>query len=137
MSNMTNMNNINNFENIYYEDIKNDIINIYSKNKLYFTKSECKTIIDVIYNLLFDENITNKNFILLFSYLNPDSNDNILISNPNLNTIINAFIIAFDVNFITNKPDFNDKICIKMGKNLLPSSFYIKYNTENSNSNNS
>jgi hypothetical protein len=117
-----------------FNDIKNDLINIYSKNKLYFTKSECKNIIDTIYNLLFDENITNKNFILLFSYLNPDSNDNVSFSN--IESIVNAFIIAFDVNFITNKPDFNDKICIKMGKNLLPSSFYIKYNNDNSNNSN-
>jgi len=115
--------------------IKSNIINLFSKNKLFFTKSECKIIIDSIYNLLFDENISTKNFIILFSFLNPDSSDNVSFSN--IDPIINAFIIAFDVNFITNKADFNDKICIKMGKNLLPSSFYIKYNSDLSNSNNS
>jgi hypothetical protein len=40
--------------------------------------------------------------------------------------IVKALIVCFDVNYITNSSSFNDKVCIKIGKFLLPNSYYIK-----------
>lgn len=105
-------------------DIADDIINIFSANKVHLTKLECKKILNVIFEALFDEKLKNKNFEYIFNLLSKNSNDYVL--KEDLEPIVKALIVCFDVNFITNNNSFNDKVCIKIGKYLLPNSYYIK-----------
>lgn len=105
-------------------DIADDIINIFSENKEFLTKNECKKILNIVFEALFDEKLKNKNFEYIFNLLTKNSNDT--ISKIDLDPIVKAFIVCFDVNFITNSVSFNDKVCIKIGKQLLPNSYYIK-----------
>ncbi len=48
------------------------------------------------------------------------------INKCDLEPIVRSMIVCFDVNFITNSNSFNDKVCIKIGKHLLPITYYIK-----------
>jgi hypothetical protein len=105
-------------------DIADDIINIFSTNKLHLTKLECKKILNVIFEALFDEKLKNKNFEYIFNLLSKNSND--IVHKNDFEPIVKALIVCFDVNFITNSNSFNDKVCIKIGKFLLPNSYYIK-----------
>ena len=105
-------------------DIADDIIKIFSANKIYLTKLECRKILNVIFEALFDEKLKNKNFEYIFNLLSKNS-DNTVHKND-LEPIVKALIVCFDVNFITNSNSFNDKVCIKIGKYLLPNSYYIK-----------
>lgn len=105
-------------------DIADDIIKIYSSNKESLTKLECKKILNIIFEALFDEKLKNKNFEYIFNLLSKNSNGNIYKND--LEPIVRALIVCFDVNFITNSTSFNDKVCIKIGKFLLPNSYYIK-----------
>lgn len=105
-------------------DISNDLIKIYSENKEYLNKSECRKILNIIFEALFDEKLKNKNFEYIFNLLTKNSNGNVY--KDNLEPIVKALIVCFDVNFITNTSTFNDKVCIKIGKILLPNSYYIK-----------
>ena len=73
---------------------------------------------------MFDEKLKNKNFEYIFNLLSKNS-DNTVHKND-LEPIVKALIVCFDVNFITNSNSFNDKVCIKIGKYLLPNSYYIK-----------
>jgi uncharacterized membrane protein YheB (UPF0754 family) len=107
-------------------DIGDNIIKIFSTNKEYLTKNDCKQILNIIFEALFDEKLKNKNFEYIFKLLSSTS-DNIITKN-NMYPIVKALIVCFDVNYITNSNSFNDKICIKIGKYLLPGSYYIKKN---------
>ena len=66
----------------------------------------------------------NKNFEYIFNLLTKNSDGNVY--KPELEPIVKALIVCFDVNYITNSTSFNDKVCIKIGKFLLPNSYYIK-----------
>jgi hypothetical protein len=105
-------------------DIADDIIKIFSANKEYMTKSECKRILNIIFEALFDEKLKNKNFEYIFNLLSKNSNG--YVYKTDLEPIVKALIVCFDVNYITNSTSFNDKVCIKIGKYLLPNSYYIK-----------
>lgn len=105
-------------------DIGDDIIKLFSANKEFLTKNECKRILNIIFEALFDEKLKNKNFEYIFNLLSKDSNN--CVYKNDLEPIIKALIVCFDVNYITNSTSFNDKVCIKIGKYLLPNSYYIK-----------
>lgn len=109
------------------DDITDDVMKIFSSNKKYLTKDECKNILNVVFETLFDEKLKTKNFNYIFNLL---SSNNEYLEKKDFEPIINALIVCFDVNFITNSNSFNDKVCIKIGKHLLPSSYYIKKNDE-------
>jgi hypothetical protein len=110
------------------EDITNDIISIFGSNSEFLTKNECKNILNIVFESLFDEKIKNKNFNYIYKLMSK-SDDN-LIYKKDLEPIVRSFIVCFDVNFITNSNSFNDKVCIKIGKHLLPVSYYIKKDKE-------
>jgi len=104
--------------------IADDIIKLFSANKEFLTKVECKKILNVIFEALFDEKLKNKNFDYIFNLLSKNSNGSVFKND--LEPIVKALIVCFDVNYITNSNSFNDKVCIKIGKFLLPNSYYIK-----------
>ena len=110
------------------DDISTDLINLFSLNKDFFTKNECKNLLNIIFEALFDEKLKNKNFNYIFDLLSTDSKN--FITKNDIEPIIRALIVCFDVNFITNSNSFNDKVCIKIGKHLLPNSYYIKKSNE-------
>jgi hypothetical protein len=105
-------------------DISNDIIKIFSANKECLTKAECKRLLNIIFEALFDEKLKNKNFEYIFNLLAKNSNN--CVYKNDFEPIVKALIVCFDVNYITNSTAFNDKVCIKIGKYLLPNSYYIK-----------
>ena len=107
-----------------FEDISHDIINIFSKNKKTFDKNECRNILNIIFESIFDEKLKNKNFNYIYNLINKNSKT--FITKIELEPIIKALIVSFDVNYITNSLSFNDKVCIKIGKYLLPTCYYIK-----------
>jgi hypothetical protein len=109
-----------------FSDIADDIINIYSLNKKFLTKIECKKILNVIFEALFDEKLKNKNFEYIFNLLSKNNNKGVY--KTDLEPVVKALCVCFDVNYITNSNSFNDKVCIKIGKFLLPNSYYIKKN---------
>jgi hypothetical protein len=111
-----------------FEDISHDIINIFSKNKKTFDKNECRNILNIIFESIFDEKLKNKNFNYIYNLINKNSKT--LITKTELEPIIKALIVSFDVNYITNSNSFNDKVCIKIGKHLLPICYYIKKNND-------
>ena len=104
--------------------IADDIIKIFSENKEFLTKNECKKILNIIFEALFEEKLKNKNFDYIFNLLSKNSNG--CVFKNDLEPIVKALIVCFDVNYITNSTSFNDKVCIKIGKFLLPNSYYIK-----------
>jgi len=109
------------------EDITEDIVKIFSSNDEYLTKNECRNVLNIIFEALFDEKLKTKNFNYIYKLI---SNDNDKIQRKDLDPVIRSFIVCFDVNFITNSSSFNDKVCIKIGKHLLPTTYYIKKNNE-------
>ena len=106
------------------DDVSIDVLNLFSSNKEHLTKRECKNLLNIIFEALFDEKLKNKNFTYIYNLLSKDSND--YINRADMEPIVKALIVCFDVNFITNSNSFNDKVCIKIGKHLLPNSYYIK-----------
>ena len=110
------------------EDISLDIINIFSKNKETFDKNECKYILNIIFESIFDEKLKNKNFNYIYNLIN--KHNKTYITKTDLEPIIKALIVSFDVYYITNSNSFNDKVCIKIGKHLLPICYYIKKNND-------
>jgi hypothetical protein len=111
-----------------YEDISQDIINIFSKNKKTFDKNDCRCILNIIFESIFDEKLKTKNFNYIYNLINKNSKT--YITKEELEPIIKALIVSFDVNYITNSNSFNDKVCIKIGKHLLPVCYYIKKNND-------
>ena len=110
------------------DDVSCDLLNIFSSNKESFTKNECKNLLNIIFEALFDEKLKNKNFNYIYNLLSKDTDCD--INKSEIEPIVKAMIVCFDVNFITNSNSFNDKVCIKIGKHLLPNSYYIKKNGE-------
>lgn len=109
------------------EDITNDLFKIFGSSEEYLTKSQCKNILNVVFETLFDEKLKNKNFNYIFKLI--AKNDDKILRND-FEPIVKSFIVCFDVNYITNSNSFNDKVCIKIGKHLLPVSYYIKKSNE-------
>jgi hypothetical protein len=111
------------------EDVTEDIIKIFSSNKSeYLNKNECRNILNIIFEALFDEKLKTKNFNYIYKLISNDDDEKIY--KKDLDPIIRSFMVCFDVNYITNSSNFNDKVCIKIGKHLLPTTYYIKKNNE-------
>lgn len=121
----------NNFE-LYdmenFEDITNDLLKIFGCCGEYLTKTECKNILNIVFETLFDEKLKTKNFNYIFKLISKSNENKIL--KKDFEPIVRSFIVCFDVNYITNSNSFNDKVCIKIGKHLLPISYYIKKSNE-------
>ena len=109
-----------------FENITDDLLKIFSSSNNYLTKNECKNILNIIFETLFDEKLKTKNFNYIFKLISKSNENENKIFKNDLEPIIRSFIVCFNVNFITNSNSFNDKVCIKIGKCLLPSSYYIK-----------
>ena len=119
---MISKNNLDFMEPEILNDITNDLLKIFGSSNDFFTKSECKNLLNIIFESLFDEKLKTKNFNYIFNLISKNN----MIHKNDLEPIVRSFIISFDVNFITNSNNFNEKVCIKIGKNLLPISYYIK-----------
>lgn len=127
------------------EDVLEDLLTIFGSNKEYLTKSECREILNIVFEALFDEKLKTKNFNYIFKLISKNDHDSDsdststlnkknlkekIIKKSDLEPIIRSFIVCFDVNYITNSSAFNDKVCIKIGKHLLPITYYIKKSNE-------
>ena len=110
------------------EDVMEDLLKIFGKNSNYLSKSECREILNIVFEALFDEKLKTKNFNYIFKLISKD--DEKKIAKTDLEPVIRSFIVCFDVNYITNSSLFTDKVCIKIGKHLLPITYYIKKNGE-------
>jgi hypothetical protein len=111
------------------EDITNDLLKIFgSVSGDYLTKNECKNILNIVFESLFDEKLKTKNFNYIFKLISKSDDNKIL--KKDFEPVVRSFIVCFDVNYITNSNSFNDKVCIKIGKHLLPISYYIKKSTD-------
>jgi len=125
---MTDKNNIDILNSEIIEDVTDDIMNIFGSNNEFFTKNECRNILNIIFEALFDEKLKTKNFNYIFKLISTDDENKVY--KKDLEPIVRSFIVCFDVNFITNSSNFNDKVCIKIGKYLLPTTYYIKKSNE-------
>lgn len=125
---MIDKNNLENLDPEIIEDITDDLFKIFGSSDEYLTKSQCKSILNIVFEALFDEKLKNKNFNYIFKLVAKTNNDKIL--RKDFEPIVKSFIVCFDVNYITNSNSFNDKVCIKIGKHLLPVSYYIKKSNE-------
>ena len=121
---MTDKNNLEIFDFEIINDLTDDLFNIFCSSKDYINKNECRNILNIIFETLFDEKLKSKNFNYIFNLLSK-SNDKYILKSD-FEPVVRSFIVCFDVNFITNSSNFNDKVCIKIGKHLLPISYYIK-----------
>ena len=128
------------------EDITEDLLKIFGSNNNcsdrrtkdineqqeisneYITKNECRNILNIIFEALFDEKLKTKNFNYIYKLISTEDDDKVY--KKDLDPIIRSFIVCFDVNYITNSSSFNDKVCIKIGKHLLPTTYYIKKSNE-------
>jgi hypothetical protein len=107
------------------EDITVDLFKIFGlTSQEYLTKSECRNILNIVFESLFDEKLKTKNFNYIFKLISKSDDKKIL--RVDFEPIVRSFIVCFDVNYITNSNSFNDKVCIKIGKHLLPTTYYIK-----------
>lgn len=125
---MIDKNNLDNLNPEIIEDITDDLFKIFVSSDEYLTKGECKNILNIVFESLFDEKLKNKNFNYIFKLVAKTDDNKIL--RKDFEPIVKSFIICFDVNYITNSNSFNDKVCIKIGKHLLPVSYYIKKSNE-------
>lgn len=106
------------------DDITSDLFKIFGSNNEFLTKIECRNILNIVFESLFDEKLKTKNFNYIFKLVSKNDEKN--IHRKDFESIVKSFIVCFDVNYITNSNSFNDKVCIKIGKHLLPISYYIK-----------
>lgn len=125
---MIDKNNLDNLNPEIIEDITDDLFKIFGSSDEYLTKTQCKNILNIVFETLFDEKLKNKNFNYIFKLVAKTDDDKIL--RKDFEPIVKSFIVCFDVNYITNSNSFNDKVCIKIGKHLLPVSYYIKKSNE-------
>ena len=125
---MNDKNNFDNYDTEIIDDITNDIFKIFGSSEEFLTKPQCKNILNIVFETLFDEKLKNKNFNYIFNLISKSDEDKIL--KKDFEPIVKSFIVCFDVNYITNSNSFNDKVCIKIGKHLLPISYYIKKSNE-------
>ena len=119
--------NLDNIDENTVDEISIDILNIFGSSPDYLTKVECRNILNLIFDALFDEKLKNKNFNYIYNLISKDEKR---IHKNEFEPLIKAMIVCFDVNYITNNTSFNDKICIKIGKHLLPINYYIKKNND-------
>ena len=111
------------------DDIVDDLMKYFGNaSDEYLTKNECRNILNIVFELIFDEKLKNKNFNYIFKLISKSDEKKIL--RKDLEPIVRSFVVCFDVNYITNSNSFNDKVCIKIGKHLLPVSYYIKKSTD-------
>lgn len=106
------------------DEITKDLFKIYSKGKNNMTKSECKKVLNDLFKSLFEHKLKSKSFECIYNNLKKDEKGR--INKKDFEDISRALIISFNINYITNSSSFKDKICIKIGKNLLPIYYYIK-----------
>ena len=128
---MVEKNNLEILEPEIIEDITDDLFKIFgslSASNEYLTKNECRNILNVVFESLFDEKLKTKNFNYIFKLISKSDDKKIL--RKDFEPVVRAFIVCFDVNYITNSNSFNDKVCIKIGKHLLPVTYYIKKSNE-------
>jgi hypothetical protein len=125
---MIDKNNLDSLEPETIDDITNDLLKIFGSSNDHLTKSECRNILNIIFESLFEEKLKTKNFNYIFKLISKTNDKKIL--KKDFEPIVKSFIVCFDVNFITNSNNFNDKVCIKIGKHLLPISYYIKKSSE-------
>lgn len=126
---MVEKNNLEILEPEVVEDITDDLFKIFSSSSNdYLTKNECRNILNIVFESLFDEKLKTKNFNYIFKLIS--KSDDKKIHRKDFEPIVRSFVVCFDVNFITNSNSFNDKVCIKIGKHLLPVSYYIKKATD-------
>ena len=125
---MFDKNNLDSLDTENIEEITNDLFKIFGSSYEYLTKDQCKNILNIVFESLFDEKLKNKNFNYIFKLVSKSDEDKIL--KKDFEPIVKSFIVCFDVNYITNSNSFNDKVCIKIGKHLLPVSYYIKKSNE-------
>jgi hypothetical protein len=121
----------NNLEILYSEridEITYDLFKIFGSSDEYLTKNECRNILNIVFESLFEEKLKTKNFNYIFKLISKSSDKKIL--KTDFEPIVRSFIVCFDVNYITNSNTFNDKVCIKIGKHLLPITYYIKKSNE-------
>ena len=62
----------NNFENIdqeYINEITDNLFTIFGSNREYLKKTECKKVLNLIFETLFEEKLKNKNFNYIFNLL--------------------------------------------------------------------
>jgi Ca2+-binding EF-hand superfamily protein len=105
-------------------EITDSLFNVYAKNKNYITKSECKKILDDLFKSLFEHRLKGKSFDCIYS--NIKKNENGKIDKEDFEDITRSIIVSFNVNMMINCSSFTDKICIKIGKKLLPVYYYVK-----------
>lgn len=125
---MTEKNNLDSLDLETVDDIANDLLKIFGSSNESLTKSECRNILNIIFESLFEEKLKTKNFNYIFKLISKTDDKKIL--KTDFEPIVKSFIVCFDVNFITNSNNFNDKVCIKIGKHLLPISYYVKKSNE-------
>lgn len=125
---MTDKNNFDISDPEIIDDITDDLFKIFGSSDEYLNKSQCKNILNIVFECLFDEKLKNKNYNYIFKLISKSDEDKIL--KKDFEPIVKSFIVCFDVNYITNSNLFNDKVCIKIGKHLLPISYYIKKSDE-------
>ena len=121
---MIDKNNLEIFDSEIIEDITDNLFTIFGSTDDYLTKNECRNILNIVFESLFDEKLKTKNFNYIFKLISKSDDKHIL--KKDFEPIVHSFIVCFDVNFITNSSSFNDKVCIKIGKHLLPVTYYIK-----------
>jgi hypothetical protein len=126
---MVEKNNLEILEPEIIEDITDNLFKIFgSSSDEYLSKNECRNILNIVFESLFDEKLKTKNFNYIFKLISKSDEKKIL--KKDFEPIVRSFIVCFDVNYITNSNSFNDKVCIKIGKHLLPVSYYIKKSNE-------
>ena len=121
-------------ENVNIEKINSigdEIINVFSSNKTYLTKNECNDILNIIFESLFEKKLKKNDFDNIFDNIKKKNNE--YIYKEELEPIVSALMVCFDVNYITNSTVFmtqNEIVCIKM-KNSLPTKCYLKKSETN------
>lgn len=125
---MVEKNNLEILEPEVIEDVTDDLFKIFGSSDEFLTKGECRNILNIVFESLFDEKLKTKNFNYIFKLISKSDDKKIL--RKDFEPIVRSFIVCFDVNYITNSNSFNDKVCIKIGKHLLPITYYIKKSNE-------
>lgn len=105
-------------------EITDNLFQVYSKDKKTISKNEAKKMLNDLFKSLFEDKLKEKSFNSIFSKMKKNSDDR--IEKDDLEDITRAIIVSFNVNMISNSSSFNDKICIKIGKKLLPIYYYLK-----------
>lgn len=126
---MSEKNNLDVLEPEIVDDVTDDLFKIFGLSSTeYLTKNECRNVLNIVFESLFEEKLKTKNFNYIFKLISKSDDKKIL--KKDFDPIVRSFIVCFDVNYITNSNSFNDKVCIKIGKHLLPVSYYIKKSTD-------